>query len=236
MAVPFSLYFWFNLILFTALACFAGAVSGLTVGYLSIDPLILELKMSNGTEREKYYANEILNIISNHHWLLVTLLLCNAFAAEAMPIVLHKLVGDIGAMIISVTVLLFVGEIIPQSLCTGPNQMKIATFLAPFTYFLMIITFPLSYPIAKFMDCIIGLPHKSRFCNSDLKSLIELHTQETLRQLNLGNDKDGNNFGLSQQQVKLIKGILDAHDKKVGDLMIPIDKTTTLDFNTEINE
>ena len=143
--------FWFNFIGFTILACFAGAMSGLTVGYLSIDMLILEIKLDSGTEQEKLYAKKIKRVINDHHWILVTLLLCNAFACEAMPILLDKLVSDIMAIVVSVTVLLFVGEIVPQALCTGPNQMKIAAFLAPFTYGLMIITFPLSYPIAKFM-------------------------------------------------------------------------------------
>ena len=154
------------------LTCFAGAMSGLTVGYLSIDSLILELKISNGTENEKFYAKKILNIISNHHWLLVTLLLCNSFAAEYMPIVLDKLCGEFAAVIISVTLLLFFGEIIPQALCTGPNQMKIASILSPFTYFLMVITYPISYPIALLMDYVIGIHGKNRFCNSDLRSLI----------------------------------------------------------------
>jgi hypothetical protein len=53
-AAPGSGAFWFNLIGFIVLACFAGTMSGLTVGYLSIDSLILEIKMSNGTESEKY--------------------------------------------------------------------------------------------------------------------------------------------------------------------------------------
>jgi len=35
------------------LILFAGAMSGLTVGYLSIDELQLELKMRNGTDEEK---------------------------------------------------------------------------------------------------------------------------------------------------------------------------------------
>ena len=170
--------FWFNFIGFSILACFAGAMSGLTVGYLSIDMLILEIKLKSGTEQEKIYANKIKKIIADHHWILVTLLLCNAFACEAMPILLDKLVTDIMAIVISVTVLLFVGEIVPQALCTGPNQMKIASFLSCFTYSLMIITYPLSYPIAKFMDCVIGVHGKTRFCNSDLKSVIELHVKE----------------------------------------------------------
>lgn len=155
--------FWFNFIGFSILACFAGAMSGLTVGYLSIDMLILEIKLNNGTEKEKIYAKKIRKIISDHHWILVTLLVCNAFACEAMPILLDKLVNEMMAIVVSVTVLLFVGEIVPQALCTGPNQMKIAAFLAPFTYCLMIITFPISYPIARFMDLVIGKHGKTRF-------------------------------------------------------------------------
>ena len=200
-AVPFTGAFWFNLIAFIILACFAGTMSGLTVGYLSIDSLVLEIKMNNGTESEKAYAEKIYRLVHNHHWLLVTLLLCNSFACEAMPIFLSKLVNEMMAVILSVTVLLFVGEIIPQALCTGPNQMKIASFLAPFTYLLMWITYPISYPIAMFMDYIIGVQGKNRFCNSDLKSIIELHMREMIG-------------GLTGNQLGYFTGFLDVVNKK----------------------
>jgi CBS domain containing-hemolysin-like protein len=215
--------FWFNFIGFSVLACFAGAMSGLTVGYLSIDMLILEIKLISGTEQEKIYANKIKKIISDHHWILVTLLLCNAFACEAMPILLDKLVNEMMAIVISVTVLLFVGEIVPQALCTGPNQMRIAAFLAPFTYALMIITYPLSFPIAKFMDCVVGLHGKTRFCNSDLKSVIELHVKEYKGNLN-------------PQQMGYFTGFLDIMNKKVGELMLPIEKVFKLDYKYKINK
>ena len=215
--------FWFNFIGFTILACFAGAMSGLTVGYLSIDMLILEIKLLSGTQQEKIYAKKIKKVINDHHWILVTLLLCNAFACEAMPILLDKLVNDVMAIVISVTVLLFVGEIVPQALCTGPNQMKIAAFLAPFTYALMIITYPLSFPIAKFMDCVIGVHGKTRFCNSDLKSVIELHVKEF----------KGN---LTPQQMGYFTGFLDIMNKKIRDLMVPIDKAFKLSHDFKINK
>ena len=225
---PFSGAFWFNLIAFVTLACFAGTMSGLTVGYLSIDSLILEIKMGNGSESERYYAEKIYKLVANHHWLLVTLLLCNSFACEAMPIFLSKLVNEMMAVILSVTVLLFVGEIIPQALCTGPNQMKIASILAPFTYFLMIITYPISYPIALFMDYVIGVQGKSRFCNTDLKSIIELHVKEILKQLS----RD-----VTEEQVGYFTGFLDIVNKKVGDLIyLPIEKTLKLDYNTKITK
>ena len=215
--------FWFNFIGFTLLAVFAGAMSGLTVGYLSIDMLILEIKLCSGTEQEKIYANNIKRVINDHHWILVTLLLCNAFACEAMPILLDKLVNEVMAIVISVTVLLFVGEIVPQALCTGPNQMKIASFLSCFTYSLMIITYPLSYPIAKFMDCVVGLHGKTRFCNSDLKSVIELHVKEF----------KGN---LTPEQMGYFTGFLDIMNKKVGELMIPIEKAFKLDNKYVMNK
>jgi metal transporter CNNM len=60
----------------------AGLCSGLTLGFMSIDELSLELKLHNGTIEEKKMANKILSIVENHHNLLVTLMLSNAFAME----------------------------------------------------------------------------------------------------------------------------------------------------------
>ena len=120
---------------FYNLACFTEAMSGLTVRYLSIDILFLEIRMQSETEQEKIYTKKIKKVINDHHWILVTLLLCNAFACEAMPILLDKLVNDMMAIVISVTGLLFVGELIPQALYTGPNQMKIALFFTLYLFF-----------------------------------------------------------------------------------------------------
>ena len=230
--------FLFNLILFILLSCFAGTMSGLTVGYLSIDSLILELKINNGTRDERRYATKVLQVISNHHWLLVTLLLCNSFACEAMPIVLDKLVSEIVAIILSVTVLLFVGEIIPQALCTGPNQLKIATWLAPLTRFLMIITYPISMPIAKFMDYVIGEKHENRFKNSDLKTLIELHTKTMLNKMldkddEILNEKD---YGLTDQQYKVISRAFEVHNSTINEVMIKLDNVFCFDIETKIDK
>lgn len=83
------------------------------MGYLSIDKLELEIKAAIGTDEEKREAAVILPILKRHHYLLVTLLLANAFAMEALPIFLDSLVPSIWAIIISVTAVLFFGEVIP---------------------------------------------------------------------------------------------------------------------------
>ena len=144
------------------MTCFAGLMSGLTVGYLSIDDLVLELRFNNGTDEEKEHASKLLPILAKRHWLLVTLLLMNAFCMEALPLFLHKIVPEFMAVLISVILVLFFGEIIPQALCTGPDQVKIASKVAPLLRFLMWMTYPITYPIAKVLDHMLGEHHKSR--------------------------------------------------------------------------
>ena len=95
-------------------------MSGLTVGLLSIDQVSLEISKLEGNEEDRERAERIMSTLSNHHWLLVTLLLCNAAALETLPIFLGKMVPEHIAIIISVTAVLFFGEIIPQAICIGP--------------------------------------------------------------------------------------------------------------------
>lgn len=90
----------------------AGLMSGLTVGLASIDRLSLEIEAMEDKEKKKM-ADRILPVIDKHHWMLVTLLLCNAACMEAMPIFLAELVSEVIAIILSVTLVLLFGEIIP---------------------------------------------------------------------------------------------------------------------------
>jgi metal transporter CNNM len=148
----------FNLVL----TAFAGLMSGLTVGYLSIDDLVLELRSSTGTDEEKQHACKVLPILADRHWLLVTLLLMNAFAMETLPLCLDKLVPEYLAIIISVTLVLFIGEVFPQAVCTGPDQVKIAAMVSPITRFLMLVSSPISKPLGALLDRLLGEHHKNR--------------------------------------------------------------------------
>ncbi len=109
-------------------------MSGLTVGYLSIDCLVLELKSQTGTEAEQEQASKVLPILGNRHWLLVTLLLMNTAALEVLPLTLSKLMSEFMTVITSVSLVLLFGEIIPQAVCTGPDQVKIASQVSKITW------------------------------------------------------------------------------------------------------
>ena len=88
--------------------------------------------------------------------MLVTLLLLNACAMEALPLALDKLVPAWAAIVCSVTGVLFFGEIIPQALCTGPSQIKIAEYMCPVVLVFMWFTSPISWPIGKLLDKLMG--------------------------------------------------------------------------------
>ena len=60
--------------------------SGLTMGLLNLDKRRLQIQaMTAKTEEESRSATRLMPLIEDHHRLLVTLLLANAIAAEALP-------------------------------------------------------------------------------------------------------------------------------------------------------
>lgn len=109
---------WLLLATSIGLTLFAGMASGLTLGLMSLDPLDLEVLVRSGTPQERGYAEAIMPVIKNGHFLLVTLLLCNALSMEALPIFLDRLVDPVTAILVSVTAVLVFGEIVPQAVCS----------------------------------------------------------------------------------------------------------------------
>lgn len=70
----------------------------------------VQILRRSGTERQKQLAKRIKPVLERPHVLLVTLLVCNALAAEALPLVLDRLADPITAIVVSVTVVLLFGE------------------------------------------------------------------------------------------------------------------------------
>jgi metal transporter CNNM len=213
------------------LVFFGGLLSGLTVGLLSIDELELEIKILNGTASEKKQAKSILKVLANHHLLLVTLLVANAACMETLPIMLNKMLIEVFTVVISVTFVLVFGEVLPQAFCTGPKQLRIASYLCPFVRILMILLWPISYPISKVLDCIFGRHRKlKKLKNEELKTLISLHHSFSRR-------KNIQSFsGLVTRQINIIHGTIDLQKKTVKDCMIPYDRVFMMSNETVLDK
>lgn len=126
--------FWMYLAFCVLLVLFAGLMSGLTLGLMSLSLVDLEVLEKAGTPQDRLNAARILPVVRNQHLLLCTLLIGNSLAMEALPIFLDSLVPSFGAVLISVTLILAFGEVIPS-----PSP--------PFAYFIPAVYIPAPNPI-----------------------------------------------------------------------------------------
>ncbi|KAJ1437700.1 hypothetical protein B484DRAFT_324434 [Ochromonadaceae sp. CCMP2298] len=198
---------------------FAGLASGLTQGLLSLDLMELEIKMRSGTVEEQGYAAKLIPIISNHHLLLVSLMLWNASATESLPIFLNRLVPEWMAVIISVTLVLFVGEIIPASILTGPRQLQYSAWMSPLVYLVLGVFFPIAYPISSCLDYIIGHDEgMTMYSRQEIATMMKIHQEESTRR------KSSGISAIEEEEVFIIDGALKYREMCVEQVMTPQDK------------
>lgn len=81
----------------------AALASGLTMGLLTIDPLMLLVKIRAAhSDEEKAQAEAILPVVKQQHLLLVFLLLVTSLANEALPVFLEKLASPIVSVLFAI--------------------------------------------------------------------------------------------------------------------------------------
>lgn len=202
--------------IFIVCTVFASALgSGLTQGLMSINPLEMSIKSRGNNETEKQQAERILPIIKRHHLLLVTIMLFNALANEAMPLFLSALVSPWLAIILSVTLVLFLGEVLPSAIFMGRYQLLIASTLAPFVWLLIALFFPIAYPISLLLDTMFGTHGQllTVFNRSELYTMMQIQQEEGNRQ-GIAHDQC-----VHDDEVTLIGGVLTFRDVKVQDVM-----------------
>lgn len=95
-------------------------------------------------------------MIDKYYWMLVTLLFSNATAMEALPICLDAVLPSWAALLVSVTMVLAFGQIIPTAVCTSPYQTQIAVLFCPLVKFLMYFTSPITWTIAQILNRVMG--------------------------------------------------------------------------------
>lgn len=215
--------FLFHLLLIAMLVLFAGMMSGLTLGLMSMSLVDLEVLANSGTPTDRLHASKILPVVKRQHLLLCTLLLSNAAAMEALPVFLDNLVPDWGAVLISVTLILVFGEIIPQSICSR-HGLVIGAAVAPIVRVLVWIFFPVAYPISKVLDILLGNGHEALFLRAELKTLVDFHGNEA-----------GKGGDLSVNETTIIAGALELTEKTVRDAMTPISETFAIDINAQLD-
>lgn len=215
----FSLY----VVIIVGLVGFAGVMAGLTLGLMSLGLVDLEVLIRSGRPQDRAHAAKIFPVVKNQHFLLCTLLIGNSLAMEALPIFLDKLVPPWAAILISVTLILMFGEILPQAICTRYGLVVGAT-MAPFVRVLLLIFYPIAYPISKVLDWMLGKGHTALLRRAELKTFVNFHGNEA-----------GKGGDLTHDETTIITGALELTEKTAKDAMTLISKAFSLDLDATLN-
>ncbi|XP_022894562.1 DUF21 domain-containing protein At1g47330 isoform X2 [Olea europaea var. sylvestris] len=208
--------FFLYVLIIIGLVTFAGLMAGLTLGLMSLGLVDLEVLSKSGRAQDRIHASKILPVVKNQHLLLCTLLIGNSLAMESLPIFLDKLVPTWAAILISVTLILVFGEILPQAICTRYG-LTVGATVAPFVQLLLWAFFPIAYPISKVLDWMLGKGHAALLRRAELKTFMDFHGNEA-----------GKGGDLTHDETTIIAGALEMTEKTAKDAMTPILKVKNL--------
>ncbi|KAI6654829.1 Metal transporter CNNM4-like isoform X2 [Oopsacas minuta] len=206
--VPVEIIFIICLIVLSA--CF----SGLNLGLMSLNLTELKIVISCGSKWEKRCARVIHPIRKHGNYLLCTLLLGNVLVNSALTILLDNLTSGLIAVIGSTIIIVIFGEIIPQAICNRYG-LFVGALTLPLTVLFLILTFPISFPISKLLDCILGEELGTNYKREELLELVK---------------QDKKN--LEQDEKNIIAGALEFKHKTASDVMTPINKVFMLEIKS----
>ncbi|WPT13317.1 Putative DUF21 domain-containing protein [Picochlorum sp. SENEW3] len=150
---------------------------------------------------------------------------------EALPLCLDRLLDPVSAIVISVTVILLFGEIIPQAVCKK-HGLKIASSLAWLVKLMIFLTYPLSYPISKVLDALLGVEKHALFRRKEIEALIDAHVSRQ----GSAEDHLGEQPYISREEAQIVHGALQLYEKNISDSMTSIDRVFRLDWNDVYDE
>ena len=213
----------FDIIMIAGLVLLGGVFAGLTLGLMGLDMVNLQVLMTSGTEQEQRDATKVMRLLERgRHWVLVVLLLGNVIVNETLPIFLSEFGSGLTAVIISTILIVIFGEIVPQSICARYG-LTIGAVCAPLVHFAMIVLAPVAWPTAKLLDYCLGEEHGTTYRKAELKTFVSLHQQ-------IGTEN------LNDDEVTIIRAVLDLNDKTVADVMTPIEDVYTLPVDHVLDE
>ncbi|CCV00555.1 unnamed protein product [Malassezia sympodialis ATCC 42132] len=213
----------FDIIMIVGLVLLGGVFAGLTLGLMGLDMINLQVLMTSGSDQERRDAAKVMRLLERgRHWVLVVLLLGNVIVNETLPIFLSEFGSGLSAVMISTILIVIFGEIVPQSICARYG-LKIGAVCAPLVHVVMILLAPVAWPTAKLLDYCLGEEHGTTYRKAELKTFVSLHQQ-------IGTEN------LNDDEVTIIRAVLDLNEKTLTDVMTPIEDVYTLPMDFVLDE
>lgn len=210
-----------SVLLTIGLICLSGAFSGLTLGLLSLSLESLELVMSSGSPRDARHARQIYPIRKHGNLLLCTLLLGNTLTNVLIAIISASfLSAGVGAIVATLLIVIF-GEIIPQAVCQR-HGLRVGAGSRLFVIPLMLVLLPVTFPIAKLLDMLLGSEMRTMYNKRQLDRLLDVNAS-------------GAEAGITHDDRKLLSSALAFSEKRVDSIMTQLKDVFMVSLTDKLN-
>lgn len=198
------------------LVVFSALCSGLNVALMSLDVADLRRKAKLGDAR----AKRVLPLRKNIHLSLAGILLVNVAAVSITSIVLEHVFNGAIAVLSSTLLIVIFGEIMPQAFFMR-FALGFSATLVPLLRLMILATYPISKPLQILLDSLFG-PQKAKLqSRHELGMIIAEH---------LGDQESE----LDADEAEIMRGAITLSEKKVRDIMTPIEQVYWLTPDTDI--
>jgi len=201
----------------TLLVIMSGIFSGLTLGYFSLDLAGLERKINMGD----LHAEKVYPIRKRGNLLLCTLLLGNVAINSAMAVFLSSIATGLVAGLVSTGLIVVFGEIIPQA-SFSRHALLVGAKMAWFVRLIILILYPLTYPISWILDKILGEEIPTVWGKKELKEIIK-------------QSEESNKTLVDEDEERIVIGALEFSDKLVADAMVKRQDVFAFNSNELLN-
>ena len=113
-------------------------------------------------------------------------------------------------------------KVIPQAICSRYG-LAVGANLVWLVRILMILSYPISFPVAKMLDWVLG-HGDPLFRRAQLKALVSIHGEAA-----------GKGGELTHDETTIISGALDLTAKTAREAMTPIESIFSLDINSKLD-
>ncbi len=186
---------WLRTLIFSALLGLSGLFSGLGISLMGFEPDELHILKKIGTPKEQSHAKKILPLRERGNFLLCSILLANVLVNSVSTLILGDMVSGLYAAIGSTFLIVTFGEIVPQAICSKYG-LAIGASTSNLMRLIMLMTCPLSYPISKLLDFVLGREMSNVYGRDKIRELLK------------------NVEGIDEKEFKIITGALDFNKKR----------------------
>ncbi|XP_061770932.1 metal transporter CNNM1-like [Nerophis ophidion] len=213
---------WLQVAVSVLLLGLSALFSGLNLSLLALDPVELQVLQNSGTDAEQKHARQIESVRRHGNYALCTLLLGTALINASLAVWTCRVLGMTWLATAACALgVFFVGEILPHAVASR-HGLAIASRTIWVTRLLMVLSFPVSYPVSKLLDLLLH------------QEISNFYTREKLLEMLRVTDPY---HDLLKEELNIIQGALELRSKTVEDVLTPLGDCfmlaadVVLDFN-----